>query len=138
MSETSGIVIHTDKLLKAYIKIRDQKTEESRVWGEREAKLNGDLKAIELELLRRSQEEGVTGYKVAGVGTAFQATTTKVSIADDAVFYQFVKDTGDLDFLERRVSSKHVTEYMAANDGRLPPGINTFRELNMRIRRGDK
>lgn len=136
MSDVAVDPVHTDKLMKAYIRIRDQKTAEARVWDEREAKLTGDLKAIELELLRRSQVEGVTGYKVAGVGTAYQATSTKVSMADDVAFFAFVKATGDLDFLERRVSSKHVTEYMEANEGRLPPGINIFRELSMRVRRG--
>lgn len=132
------MTITTDKLVSTYIKIRDIKSAESKVWAEREAKLNTDLKSIEMELLRRSQEEGVTGYKIAGVGTAFQKETAKVTIADDVVFYGFVKETGDLDFFERRVKSTHVQAYMKANGGHTPPGLNVFREIGMGVRRGDK
>ena len=132
------MTIATDKLVSTYIKIRDIKSAESKVWAEREAKLNTDLKSIEMELLRRSQEEGVTGYKIAGVGTAFQKETAKVTIADDVVFYGFVKETGDLDFFECRVKSTHVQDYMKANGGHIPPGLNVFREIGMGVRRGDK
>lgn len=130
--------ITTDRLVTTYIKIRDCKSAESKVWEEREAKLNTDLKTIEMELLRRAQAEGVTGFKIAGIGTAYQKESIKVTIADDLVFYAFVKELGDLDFFERRVKSTHVQEYMKANGGHLPPGINVFKEIGMGIRRGDK
>lgn len=130
--------ITTDRLVATYIKIRDIKSAEQRVWDEREGKLNADLKSIEMELLRRSQEEGVTGYKIKGVGTAYQKETAKITIADDVVFYNFVKETGDLEFFERRVKSTHVQDYMKSHGGHIPPGINVFREIGMGIRRGDK
>ncbi len=131
-------MVTTDKLVATYIKIRDIKSAETKVWEERETKLNSDLKTIEMELLRRSQAEGVTGFKIKGVGTAYQKEVMKVTIADDAVFFNFVKESGDLEFFERRVKSTHVQEYMKEHEGSIPPGINIFKEIGMGVRRGDK
>lgn len=126
--------ISTARLIKTYMRIRTAKQAASREHDAADAEFKASLKMIEVELLRRAQDQDVSGFKIKGVATAFQQEEMHVSIGDDKVFYQHCRDTGDLDFFERRITIKHVKEYMGANGGELPPGVYAFRENRMQIR----
>ena len=128
-----GKDISTDRLVKAFIKIRNTRAERTREFEAEDGEMKASMKLIEVELLSRAQEQGLTGYTVEGVGTTYTSEDMHASIKDDA-FFDFVRETGDLDFFERRITIKHVKEYMAEHDGQLPPGIHVFRELRMRVR----
>lgn len=56
-------------------------------------------------------------------------------IADENAFFNFVLEQGDLDFFERRIKATHIKEWSVANEGKVPPGLNIFRELTMKVRR---
>lgn len=117
-----------------YVKLRD-----SRAAANKEADLldrayKQALEAIESTLIADAQAQGVTGFKTE-VGTTYLDERMLTTIADDLAFFTFVKEQGDLDFFERRVKATHVKEWMDANNGVLPPGLNVFRELTMKVRR---
>ncbi|HEX6825830.1 MAG TPA: hypothetical protein VF077_05870 [Nitrospiraceae bacterium] len=126
--------VSTDRLVRAFIKIRNTRAERTREFEAADAEMKASMKLIEVELLGRAQEQGLAGYTVEGVGTTYTSEDMHASIKDDTAFFDFVRETGDLDFFERRITIKHIKEYMAANDGELPPGIHVFRELRMRVR----
>ena len=92
------------------------------------------LEAVEASLIAAAQAQGVTGFKTEA-GTTYLDERMLTSIADDNAFFNFVREQGDLDFFERRVKVAHVKEWMEANGGHLPPGLNVFRELTMKVRR---
>ena len=96
--------------------------------------MKASLKMVEVELLRRAQAQDVSGFIVPDVGTTFTKEEMHVSIGDDKIFFPFVLETGDLDFFERRITIKHVKEYMAKHKGEIPPGIHAFRENRMHVR----
>lgn len=126
--------ISTQQLIRVFLKIRNAKAAATRAYEAKDAEFKASLKMVEAELLRRALEQEVEGFKVKGLGTAYTKEEMHVSIGDDKTFYQFCRDTGDLDFFERRITIKHVKEYMAANNGELPPGIHAFRENRMQVR----
>ena len=130
--------IPTDRLVKVFLKIRNARSALTREYEARDTELKAQLKLIEVELLRRAQDQGVDGFSVDDVGTAYTNEEMHVSVGDDTAFYNFVRETGDLDFFERRVTVKHVREYMEEHDGQLPPGLHVFRELRMRVRSATK
>jgi len=130
--------ISTDRLVKLFIKIRNARAAATREYEAKDTELKASLKLVEVELLRRAQESGVTGFAVNGVGTTYTNEEMHVSIGDDRAFFDFVRETGDLDFFERRVTVKHVKDYMETNKGELPPGLHIFRELRMRVRSDTK
>ena len=130
--------LSVDRLVKVFIKIRNARSENTREYEAKDAELKASLKLVEVELLRRAQEQGVDGFTVSGVGTTYINEEMHVSIGDDRAFYDFVRETGDLDFFERRVTVKHVKEYMDSNADSLPPGLHVFRELRMRVRGASK
>jgi hypothetical protein len=125
--------VTTERLVKTFLRIRDARSKLAKDYQTEDEGLKSALKQVEIELLRRAQDEGVTGFKT-NLGTTYTAEDMSVSIADDTAYFDFIRTTGDLDFFERRVSVKHLKEYMAEHKGETPPGLNLFRELRMRVR----
>lgn len=130
--------LHIDKMVKLFVKTRAAKAAAKKVFDTQESEFNAIMQACENNMLKKADADGVTGFTTP-FGTTYTAETTKISIADDASFFDFVKAQADLDFFERRVSTTHVANYAKLHDGAMPPGLNVFRERVMRVRKaGDK
>lgn len=123
-----------DKLVKLFVKTRTHKSAAKKVFDAQDSQYNQIMERCENVMLAKADAAGVEGFKT-DFGTTYIAETSKLSIADDMAFFGFVKELGDLDFFERRVSSTHVANYMKDNGGVLPPGLNQFRERVMRVRK---
>lgn len=124
-----------DKLALIRLKIRDRKSELKKEFDAEYARLSEQEKIIGAEFLRRAQEMGVDKFSIEGVATVFFVENTKVSGSDWSAFGEFLKDHDPLEFMEKRVSSTAIKNYMKANEGEVPPGISVFRELETRVRR---
>ena len=130
--------IPVDTLVKIYVKIRDAKSEAKRAYELVAADYDAKLAQVATELKARAQAEGVDGFKTT-FGTVYLSESMKTSCADWGLFGEFLKTHDPLQFLEKRISSTAVKEYMKENEGQLPPGVSIFKELEARIRRaGEK
>lgn len=129
--------MEVNKLVETYIKFRTAKSAKKKEWDAEESQFNQIMSHCEAMMLKRADEQGVDGFKTP-MGTTYTAETSKISIADDAAFFDFVKELGDLDFFERRVSSTHVADYMREHEGVAPPGLNIHRERVMRVRKASE
>lgn len=125
--------VETDRLVRAFVRIRDRRAELKREFTLADDDLKGKQRQIENELLRRAQADNLEGFNTK-FGTTYIAEERHVSIADPDEFAPFVLETGDLLFYEQRPSLGHVMEYQKAHDGKLPPGVRMFREFRMRVR----
>jgi hypothetical protein len=123
-----------DKRVARYVKLRDARAAANKDAGNLDSAYKGALESIEKSLIATAQAQGVEGFKTE-YGTTYLDTQLRASIADDNAFYNFVRETGDLDFFERRLKSTHIKEWQDNNNGMLPPGLNVFRELTMKVRR---
>ena len=85
------------------------------------------------ELLSRMKARGQDGFKTA-LGAVYKAIVVRVAIADEGVFFPWVRENDALDFLERRVKSTEVQKYMAAH-GEAPPGLTIYKEEEARVRK---
>lgn len=126
--------LSVDKLVKLYIKSREAKAKLKKAFDEKVSDLDEVMSSCENFLLLRASEQGVEGFKTE-FGTTYIGETTKISISDESAFFKFVLDTGDLDFFERRVSSRHLAEYMEAQKKDYPPGLSIYKEKVMRIKK---
>lgn len=128
-----------EKKLKLFLKVRETKAAAARAFKLDELQFNQILECCENHMLAEADKLGVSGFKTP-IATTYTAETTKISIADQSAFFDFVLDQKDLDFFEKRVSSTHVEEYMKNNPTLPPPpGLSLFRERAMRVRKaGDK
>lgn len=123
-----------DKRVAKFVQLRDQRAAATKEYEVVDKLYKETLSAIENSLIHDAQAQGVTGFKTEA-GTTYMEEKLSASIADEGVFFQFVKDQGDLDFFERRIKVTHIKEWAVNNDGRMPPGLNYFRELTMKVRR---
>lgn len=130
--------MNSDKLVKLFIKSREARAALTRAYDAEKAQMDQIMQMCENFMLKAADASGVKGF-TTDYGTTYTAEKVNLSIADDAAFYGFVLAQQDLDFFERRVSSRHVEEYMKTAGGNAPPGLNIFRERVMRVRKaGDK
>jgi hypothetical protein len=130
--------LNSDKLVKLFVKTREARAALTRSYDAEKAQLDQIMQMCENFMLKAADAAGVTGFTTE-YGTTYAANKMNLSIADDAAFYGFVLAQKDLDFFERRVSSRHVEDYMKTAGGAVPPGLNVFRERVMRVRKaGDK
>lgn len=123
-----------DMRVAKYVKLRDERAANTKQYEVVDKIYKETLSAIENSLIKDAQAQGVTGFKTAA-GTTYMEERMSTSIADEAAFFDFVRQQGDLDFFERRVKATHVKEWSVANDGAMPPGLNCFREMTMKVRR---
>lgn len=127
-----------EKKMQLYLRLRTAKSVMKKHADAVDAEYKLAMETIENHLLADADKATVTGFTVAGVGTSYTAETTKISIADDGAFHQFVLAQQDLSFFEQRVGTKRVAAYVKETKLN-PPGLNIFRERVMRIRKaGEK
>jgi hypothetical protein len=128
----------TDKKVKLYVKAREAKAALARQFALEEAQFKVIMETAENFMLQDADKAGVTGFKTE-YGTTYTAETAKITIADEQQFYDFVLQAKDLNFFEKRVSSKHVEEFMKNNPSvGSPPGLSLFRERQMRVRKASE
>lgn len=125
--------ITDDKLCKVYRRIRAARAQATREYKARDDELKGQLTLIENTILGRLNERGATSTKTTE-GTAFRVENVQAAIADDLGFFGFIRQTGDLDFFQRRISIEHLKAWMKANNNTMPPGLNVFREFGVNVR----
>lgn len=136
--EETPHIIPLDKLVKIYVKMRDKLGEEKKAYEVIEKDLKEQMAQVATELKSRAIQQGVEGFKT-DFGTVYLYESMKVSCGDWSAFSEFLKDHDPLEFMEKRISSTAVKEYMKHTDGQLPPGVSIFKEIEARVRRaGEK
>ena len=123
-----------EKRVAKYVQIRDARAESNKRNDVLDKAYKDCLESIESSLLATSHEVGADSFKTPH-GTAYKAEQLQCSIADENVFFNFVREIGDLDFFERRLKVTHIQEYVKEHAGQYPPGLNIFREFKMKVRR---
>lgn len=123
-----------EKLTKVYVRIRDARAKATAEYEKQDAKMKADMERIGNELLRWMQENKLKNVRTE-LGTVYVETDLKPSAADWDAVYRFITDNDAFDLLERRLKKTFVKEYMEANEGAVPPGVNVHQELVARVRR---
>ncbi len=127
-------VMKVDDLFAEYIALRNQLTSDRQGWKSREAKVKQQMATIGAVLLNKSQELGVTSLS-SDKGTGYQQTKERLVVAPDGWkdLTAWVKETGNFQVLQKRVSSDAVKE-VREETGDLPPGVESTKELTFVVR----
>lgn len=123
-----------DKIVQAHQAIKDARTAKRHAWEAEDAELEVDqqkLKAFMLQVLN------ATGTKSMACehGTVYRREVLKPSGADWGAIWEFAKANDASEIFERRLKVGFIKEYMDANNGAIPPGINVHREFEVSVRR---
>lgn len=122
-----------DRMVRAYIKMREKRAELRRQYEEADAKIKEQMTILEREFLKNFNETGAKNVKT-DAGVVFVAESLKASIADWGSFAAWVRENDALEFLEQRVKAREVATYLEEHN-QLPPGISAHRERQVRVRK---
>lgn len=123
-----------EKLVKAYIKIRDAK---DMLVREHEAALKeytDQMEVIEQELLELCKATGQEGGKTP-FGTFTRTVKTRYWTNDWDSMYRFIKEHDVPQLLERRIAQGNIKEFLESNPDVRPEGLNTDSRYSITVRR---
>jgi hypothetical protein len=133
MSDSEGNVT-LDRVVKAFVKIRDKRSEEKRAWEAKDRELKDQQETLESFLLGTMQTLGAKSVKTDH-GTVYSAIEVTPQASDWDAFYAWVAEENAFEALEKRIKKTFVVAYMEDHDGELPPGVQVFRQHTVTIRR---
>lgn len=122
------------RVVKAYIRLRDKRSEIKKAYEEEDAKYKAAQERLENEMLRFLETNKMDSVRTES-GTFFRQEQVVPSASDWSALYDFIREHNAFEFLERRVTKKAVKEYMEDHDGALPPGVQVFRKYDVSVRR---
>jgi hypothetical protein len=122
--------VSVDRLVKAYIKIRDVRSELTKQIDELEEK----QKVIQDKLLEICKETGTESLRTE-FGTVTKRITKRYWTSDWESFYKFMKDHDAMQLLEQRVSRGNMESFLEENPDLHPPGLNVDANYAVTVRR---
>ena len=123
-----------EKIVAAYIKIRDAKEAIYAKYKAESAELEEQMTILKHKLLDVSKETGVTSFSTPH-GTAYRTVKDRYWTNDWESFYTFMRENNAMGLLEKRIHQTNMKEYLENNPGEEPMGLNIDREYEITIRR---
>jgi hypothetical protein len=126
--------VKADKLVKAYIKIRDKRKEIAEQYEQQDGELKESLELIESELLEVCKQMGADGFKTE-YGTVSRRVAKRYWTNDWHSFHNFMKEHGAMELLEKRIAQTNMSVFLEENPDLIPPGLNIDSRYAVTIRR---
>lgn len=130
MAET----ISVDRLVAAYIKMRDKRAELQREYEEADSDIKDQMEMVERRLLDLCKEIGVDtlGSKH---GKVMRTVKTRYWTSDWESFHKFVLEHQVPELFERRISQSAMKQLLEENPDVMPMGLNVDNRYTITIRR---
>ena len=122
------------KLAKAYIAIRDKRSEFKKAWEAQDDDLKAKLTLLDGQILKFLQDNKLDS-SATEFGTVYRQEEVKAGAADWDVYWSWLKEQDTLEGLEKRVAQGFIKKYIEDHDGDIPPGVSVYREYVARVRR---
>jgi hypothetical protein len=130
MSESQA---SADKLVKIYVKIRDERYALEKQVRE----LEEQEEIIKSELANICKEVGTDGLKTS-FGTVSRTLKKRYWTSDWQSFYEFIKEHDAFHFLHQRISDTNVQTFLEENPDLHPPGLQADAAYTVRVTRSRK
>jgi hypothetical protein len=125
-----------DKLVQAYIKMRDVIATIDKERDEKVESIKEKMKLIETALMALLDKEGIDSVQ-SEFGSARKAVTTKYWVPDWDAFRQFVADHQELDLLQRNLHQGNLEDLMNRRPDLAPP-VSSTTTVTVRVTRSRK
>jgi hypothetical protein len=133
MSEVATAPPQLDKIVEAYIKLRDRKAEMKKEYDAKVEAIDNGLAKLENFLLNTLNAQGVQSIKTA-IGTAYKTTKTSATVGNRDEFMEYVRENDAWVLLDVKANKTAVTEYKEQHKA-LPPGVTWREEVAVNVRR---
>lgn len=126
--------VPTDKLVSVYIKMRDKRATIKAAYEDEDGKIKRQMEIVENALLGVCKAAGADSIKTAH-GNVIRSVRTNYWTNDWEEMHNFIKETGDLGLLERRIAQKAMGEFLKTNPDKMPKGLNVDSKYTVVVRR---
>jgi hypothetical protein len=126
--------VSIEKLVKAYIKIRDQRSELAAKFKEEDNVLSEKVAKIKSALLDHCKEHNVESVRTSE-GVFFRSIKQRYWTSDWEHMYEFIREHDVPEFFEKRLNQKNVREFLVENPDLLPKGLNVDSEYTVSVRK---
>lgn len=118
-----------------YVSLRDEFREDSATFNERETAVKYELERISMWLRDKGDELGVDSFDTPS-GTAYRKINTTYRTQDWASFLEWMKETDNLQCVEKRPAKLAVKEVIEQDPNHeVPPGLEAFVEVEFAVNR---
>lgn len=124
----------TEKLVKAYIKMRDARGVLSAEFEAKDKKIKEQMQVIENYLLEACKRAG-GNVSIPGVGVVMRGVDTRYWTSDWEAMHNFIKENNALELLERRIAQRAMGEFLKSNPDKMPKGMNVESKYTVTVRR---
>lgn len=115
--------VDTNKIVKAYIKLRDQKQALQREADEKIAAVQEKIDRLSTALLDVCKATGQDGGKTQA-GSFRRSVKTRYEATNWEKMHEFIRQHDDLDLLEHRIHQKNMATFLQEHPNALPEGLN--------------
>jgi len=122
-----------EQVVAQMLALREKRAQLKKQYEEEDRKLRNMMDKGENWLLDHMHETGHESFK-AGGATVFTKTNMRYSVPDKDAFANFVRESGEVDLMQFRVSSTNMKEYLD-NGHDLPPGVKVDPVVSVNIRK---
>lgn len=126
-----------NKLVAAYIKLRDAKEALSKEYDVKINDIKEQMELIEGALLDVCKNTGQDGGKTAH-GTFTRSVKTRYWTTDWGSMTKFIKQHDALELFEQRIHQSNMRSFLQENPNLLPDGLNVDSKYSVTVRRSSK
>lgn len=126
--------VSIDKIVSAYIKIRDAKADLTREYNKQAEDLDAQMAVLKHKIIDISKQTGVTSFSTP-FGTAYRTIKREYWTNDWDSFYKFMIENSVPQVLKKAIHQSNLSEYLEANPDIHPPGLNVDSTYEVTIRR---
>ena len=130
----SNSAISLEKLVKVYIKIREERVKLKQDFTDRDHKLDEQMETIKEALLRHCKEHDVTSVKTSE-GLFYRSVQHRYWTSDWESMHAFVLEHAEPALLEKRIHQAHMKSFLEDNPDVTPKGLNSDSKYTVSVRK---
>jgi hypothetical protein len=123
-----------DTLTALYIKIRDKRAANKKVFEAEDTDLEEQMKVLAQEMLDVCKEMNADSIRTPH-GTIMRSVKSRYWTNDWDSIYSFIEETGAFGLLEKRIHQTNMKDFLAENPDIYPKGLNVESEYTVVVRR---
>ena len=128
------MAVSVEGLTKAYIKIRDKRSELSAKFKEEDGDLAEKQDKIKRALLKYCKEQGVDSVRTPA-GLFYRTVKQRYWTSDWDSMHSFIMEHQVPEFFEKRLNQTNVRQFIEENPDLVPAGLNVDSEYVISVRK---
>lgn len=134
MNEDTATPVDLDKLTTIYIKIRDKRADNKRMFEAEDNDLKEQMEVLEAQMLDVCKDMNADSIRTPH-GTIIRSVKSRYWTNDWDSMYTFIEEQGAFGLLEKRLHQTNMKDFLAENPDLYPVGLNVENSYTVVVRR---